>query len=85
MYDTTALTGAISGVETATANLSTADQAQATAQKRYDDAKTAKDQADTADASAVLGFNAALDTLIQAATSAKLTILPPEQPAPPAA
>lgn len=66
------LTQAISGVENAAAALGTADSAQQAATERFVAAEAAKTSADAADAIAVSDFNGALDTLIAAATAAKV-------------
>lgn len=63
---------AISAVETAQTNLSSADASQAAAQAKFDAAKAAKDSADLADVDAKKSFNDSLDALIAAATASKV-------------
>ena len=70
---------AIAAVETAQTNLGNADNAQQQAQAKYDSALAGKTQADGADTDAVTAYNASLDSLITAATAAKVS----RTPAPP--
>lgn len=61
------LTQAIAGVESATAQLKTADDAQAVAQQKFEAARASKESADTANRDAVTAYNASLQELIAAA------------------
>ena len=67
------LSEAITQAEGARTALFNAGSAATAAQTKYDSALAAKQQADTNEANAVKSFNDALDALISAATTAKVT------------
>lgn len=66
------LGAAISEVEAAQTKLASADGEQLAKQAKFDEALLAKTAADEADAEAVAKFNDSLQTLIDAATAAKV-------------
>ena len=77
------LSDAIVAVEQAQAGLVSADAARDLAQTKYDAAASAKSTADSSDSDAVAAFNGALDSLIAAATDAKVDrTAPAPDPAP---
>lgn len=65
------LTEAITAVEVEITDLASADGAQSAANAKFEQALTSKQAADAADQEAVTDFNAALQSLIDAATAAK--------------